>query len=88
MSTQNLNTTIQQFTAQKQSCEAELQKINVELGISNSNLQGLLATAQEQFGTQDLNMLNTLLVNLTTEYDTLTAELNLLNQQNGQTGGL
>ena len=75
----NINAVIQQYTTQKQSCEAELNKINTELAISDNNLQQFLAAAQEQFGTQDINMLNTILTNLTTEYDTLTNELNGLN---------
>ena len=78
---QNINAIISQFTQQKQSCEAELQKINVELGISDANLKNLLATAQEQFGTQDINMLNQMLVSLNTEYDTLSNELNSINMQ-------
>ena len=78
---QNINAVIAQYTQQKQSCEAELQKINVELGISDANLKNLLATAQEQFGTQDINMLNQMLVSLNTEYDTLSNELNAINMQ-------
>lgn len=78
---QNINAVIAQYTQQKQSCEAELQKINVELGISDANLKNLLATAQEQFGTQDVNMLNQMLVSLNTEYDTLSNELNAINMQ-------
>lgn len=81
----SIGTTLSQFTQQKSACEAELQKINVELGISDSNLKNLLAQAQEQFGTQDITMLNTILTNLTTEYDTLTNDLNTLNM-NAQTG--
>ena len=75
----NINATISQFQQQKQSRESELQKINTELAISDNNLKTFLGTAQEQFGTQDIGMLNTILANLTTEFDTLTNELNGIN---------
>lgn len=76
--TQNINGIIQQYQSQKASCETELARVNTEIAVSDNNIKQLMATAQEQFGTTDINMLNTILVNLTNEFDTLTNELNSL----------
>lgn len=80
---QNLNNIIQQYQAQKASCEAEIQKLNTELAIGENTLNTLLAKCNETFGTTDTTMLNNILLNLTTEVDALTQELNNLNN-NGQ----
>lgn len=79
--TQNLNTIIGQYQAQKASCEAEIQKLNLELAVGENNVKTLLGQAQEIFGTTDINMLNNMLTNLTTEFDAVSAELNNLNNQ-------
>ena len=63
MSTQNLPGIIQQYTAQKNTCEAEVQKLTTEVAVLESNLNSLLATAKEKFGTDDINNLNTILLN-------------------------
>lgn len=79
--TQNLNTIIGQYQAQKASCEAEIQKLNLELAVGENNVKTLLGQAQEVFGTTDINMLNNMLTNLTTEFDAVSAELNNLNNK-------
>ena len=77
----NLNGVIQQYTQQKAACEAELNRLNTDLAISENTLQTIMATAQEMFGTTDLNQLGTILTNLNTEYDALNNELNGINAQ-------
>lgn len=78
---QNLNSMIQQYQQQRAACESEMNKLQTELAIGENTLNSLLTKCQETFGTTDLNMLNTMLLNLTTEVETLTVELNNLNNQ-------
>lgn len=78
----NINNTIQQYQQQKASVDTELQKINTDIAVSENNLKNLQSKAFEMFGTNDANMLATMLTNLTTEFDTLTTELNNLNNSN------
>ena len=80
----NLNNTIHQYQTQKGACETEIQKLTTELAIGENNLNGLLQKCQETFGTTDLPTLNNMLLNLTTEVDTLTNELKQLSHPNGQ----
>ncbi len=82
MSTQtNLNGTIQQYQSQKTACEAELNKLNTDLAISENTLKTIMASAQETFNTTDLNALSGILSNLNTEFDALNNELNGINNQ-------
>lgn len=76
---QNLNNLIQQYQTQRAACETEIARLNTELAIGENNLNNLMNKAQETFGTTDINMLNTMLANLTTEVDVLTNQLNQLN---------
>lgn len=76
---QNLNNLIQQYQTQRAACETEIARLNTELAIGENNLNNLMNKAQETFGTTDINMLNTMLTNLTTEVDVLTNQLNQLN---------
>lgn len=84
MSSQNLNSIIQQFQNQKASIDAELQKLTTELAVMENNLSNHLNLAQEKFGTTDINVLNTILTNLTVESEALSNELNALNQNPNQ----
>ncbi len=77
----NLNGQIQQYTQQKAACEGELNRLNTDLAISENTLKTIMASAQETFGTVDLNQLGTILSNLNTEYDALNNELNGINNQ-------
>lgn len=78
---QNVNTTIQQYNQQKTSCEAELNKLNTDLAIAENTLKTIMDSAQEKFGTTDLNQLGTILSNLNTEFDALSNELNGIMKQ-------
>ena len=76
---QNLNNVIQQYQSQKATIDTELQRLTTELAIMENNLSTQMALAQEKFGTDDINMLNQMLINLTTECDALSTELNNIN---------
>lgn len=83
----NLGSTIQQYQAQRNTCEAESQKLATEVAVLQNNYDQLLAAAREKFGTDDPAMLNNMLINLTTESEALQAELNNLNAgANGMVG--
>ena len=77
----NVNTTIQQYNQQKASCEAELNTLNTDLAIAENTLKTIMDSAQEKFGTTDLNQLGTILSNLNTEFDALSNELNGIMKQ-------
>ena len=76
---QNSNETIAQYIASKQQCERELQDAQTQLAVSNSQLDTLKNQAQAQFGTTDLNQLNTILVDLVNQKSQYEEELAKLN---------
>ena len=76
---QNSNKTIAKYIASKPQCERELQDAQTQLAVSNSQLDTLKNQAQAQFGTTDLNQLNTILVDLVNQKSQYEEELAKLN---------
>ena len=76
---QNSNETIAKYITSKQQCERELQDAQTQLAVSNSQLDTLKNQAQAQFGTTDLNQLNTILVDLVNQKSQYEEELAKLN---------
>lgn len=77
MSTQqsNLSATISKYQTEKSSCEAHMNTLNTELAIAQNNLGQLKEKAIATFGTDDINQLNGIYNNLSTEYTALEKEL-------------
>lgn len=75
----NLSATISQYQNEKASCEAQIATLNTELAVSQSHLNQLKEKSIATFGTDDINQLNGIYTNLSTEYTALEKELTELN---------
>lgn len=71
----NLSSTISKYQNEKSSCEAQLSTLNTELAIAQNNLGQLKEKAVATFGTDDIQQLNIMYTNLSTEYTALEKEL-------------
>lgn len=74
--------TVSKYQSEKASCESQLHTLNTEIAVSKNNFAQLEEKAKATFGTSDINELNNIYANLSTEYTALENDLNQIRAAN------